>query len=404
MGKQTGIWDDMRITLGECVDMTIESIKSIEGLYDTWILMWSGGKDSTTMLTLILQLIDDGHIKRPKNLKVFISDTRMELIPLWFTAMELIKQVTERGYDVEIVRSDIDDRFWVYMLGYGVPPPSNTFRWCTQKLKIDPAEKAMEKYLSGLNGTADKTKWSKVLLMTGVRIGESAARDARISLSCGKGGTECGQGHYHQMTNSYLDRLAPIIHWRTCVEWDWLKVFAPGRHGGWKTALLADAYGDGEDPNTRTGCIGCPLASKDKALLAIIKINHWSYLQPLLQLRGLYGWLKKPGQRLRKVGYQQTKGGKGAKNQNRMGPLTMEARKEGLNRLKLIIEEVNNQAEQLSRPKIDLLNEVEEDRIKWHWENESWPKGWSGSEPVASATFVQYFKDGSFQPSIFQEQ
>ncbi len=401
MGKQTGIWDDMRITLGECMEMTIDSIKQIESLYDTWILMWSGGKDSTTMLTVILQLIADGHIKRPKNLKVFISDTRMELIPLWFTAMDLIDQVRERGYDVEIVRSPIDDRFWVYMLGYGVPPPSNTFRWCTQKLKIDPAEKAMETYLSKLNGTSDKLAWGKVLMMTGVRIGESAARDARISLSCGKDGTECGQGHYHAITNSYLDRLAPIIHWRTCIEWDWLKLFAPGRHGGWKTAMLADAYGDGEDPNTRTGCIGCNLVQKDRALLVIVKLDHWSYLKPLLKVRSIYAWLKKPSQRIRKVGFQVTKNGKGAKNQNRMGPLTMEARKEGLDRLISIITEVNHRAEELGRPKIDLLNSEEEARIKWHWQNGSWPQGWSGSEPVASKSFVQYFQDGSHQPSMF---
>ncbi len=32
------------------------------------------------------------------------------------------------------------------------------------------------------------------LMLTGVRIGESAARDQRIALSCTKDGGECGQG------------------------------------------------------------------------------------------------------------------------------------------------------------------------------------------------------------------
>ncbi len=397
--SQLGIWDGIRLTFDECIDMTVSSIKQIEGIYNTWIMMWSGGKDSTTMVTVILQLIASGQIKAPENIKIFISDTRQELIPLWFNALELIKQIKERGYDVEIVLSPIDDRFWVYMLGYGVPPPSNTFRWCTQKLKIDPAQNAMEKYLSEMNGTTDKTKWEKVLMMTGVRVGESAARDARISLSCGKDGTECGQGHYHHMSNTYLDRLAPIIHWRTCIEWDWLKLFAPmQKYGSWHTQMLADAYGD--DPDTRTGCIGCNLASKDKALINIIKNPDWSYLKPLMQIRSIFEWLKLPHQRLRKVGYQKTKSGKGSKNQNRMGPLTMDARKEGLKKLKEIIHNVNSQAIIEGKPQIDLLNKEEEDRIKWHWENGSFPQGWTGKEPIASESFVQYFSDGSYQKQL----
>src|SRR3546814_9885760 len=36
----------------------------------------------------------------------------------------------------------------------------------------------------------------KFLLLTGVRQGESAQRDGRIAMSCGKNGAECGQGWY----------------------------------------------------------------------------------------------------------------------------------------------------------------------------------------------------------------
>lgn len=401
---QLGIYDGIRITFDECVQMTVDSINRIEGMYDTWVLMWSGGKDSTTMVTIIIQLIATGQIKPPKHLKIFISDTRMELIPLWMNAVEIISQLRDRQFDVEIVMGDIDNRFWVYMLGYGVPPPSNTFRWCTPKLKIDPSTQRLERYMAELNGTTDQTKWKKALLMTGVRIGESAARDARINISCSKDGSECGQGHYHHISKNWLDRLAPVIHWRTCIIWDWLKLFAPmKKYGGWQTAMLAEAYGDGEDINTRTGCIGCNLASKDKALLAIIKLPQWAYLKPLLKIRDLYAWMKSPEQRLRKVGYQVTKAGKGAPNQNRMGPLTFDARKEGLYRLKTIIEEVNSEARRLGRPEIDILNQEEEKRIYWHWENQSWPQGWEGTEPIATESFIQFFKDGSYQPDLFHQ-
>ena len=38
-------------------------------------------------------------------------------------------------------------------------------------------------------------------MLTGVRIGESAARDQRIALSCTKDGGECGQGWFQQTSS-----------------------------------------------------------------------------------------------------------------------------------------------------------------------------------------------------------
>lgn len=401
---QPGIWDSARISFDECVDMTIQSIKEIEGLYKTWIFMWSGGKDSTTLVTLIISLINSGQIKGPERIKIFIADTRMELTPLWFNALEIKAKLESMGYDVEIVLPVLDERFWVYMLGYGVPPPSNTFRWCTPKLKIDPIQRRMEDYVESLNSGKPKEEWEKVLMMTGVRVGESAARDARIKMSCSKDGAECGQGHYHHISKNWMDRLAPVIHWRVCAIWDWLRIFAPmPKYGSWPTAMLAEAYGgdEAEEKNARTGCIGCNLASKDKALLEIIKIDNWKYLNPLLKIRDIYSFLKKPENRLRKTGYITKKDGQGSKNQNRMGPMTMAARKEGLAMLKSIIEEVNSVAAKENRPAINLLNKEEENRIKWHWKNNSWPQGWEGSEQVASKDFIQYYSNGTSQPSLF---
>ena len=170
--QQAGIWDAARISFDECVDMTVASIKEIEGQYDTWVFTWSGGKDSTTLVTLLISLINSGQILAPKRIKILIADTRMELIPLWVNAMKIKEQLTSMGYDVEVVTSDIDRRFWVYMLGYGVPPPSNSFRWCTSKLKIDPVERAIREYVATINDGRPERDWNKVLLMTGVRVGE----------------------------------------------------------------------------------------------------------------------------------------------------------------------------------------------------------------------------------------
>src|SRR5690606_11473909 len=101
-------------------------------------------------------------------------------------AMRLIEALRSDGFDAQVVLPDMDNRFYVYMLGYGVPPPSNTFRWCTPKLKIEPMQAA----LTDLRNQAGE----KLLMLTGVRMGESEARDQRIAVSCSKDSGECGQG------------------------------------------------------------------------------------------------------------------------------------------------------------------------------------------------------------------
>lgn len=65
----------------------------------------------------------------------------------------------------------------------GVPAPNNnTLRWCTRQIKIDPMQHALEERLAEIDG--------QVLMITGVRQGESAIRDRRIEMSCGKDGWE----------------------------------------------------------------------------------------------------------------------------------------------------------------------------------------------------------------------
>ena len=31
-----------------------------------------------------------------------------------------------------------EESFWVNIIGRGYPPPNRTFRWCTQRMKVDP--------------------------------------------------------------------------------------------------------------------------------------------------------------------------------------------------------------------------------------------------------------------------
>ncbi|AGN34437.1 phosphoadenosine phosphosulfate reductase family protein [Rhizobium sp. P007] len=391
-----------RLVYDDAVELTLQSMQAYGPDHDHWGIAWSGGKDSSATLTLILHLLDTGQLSQPKSLSVFYADTRQELPPLAIAAERIMLQMAERGIRCEVVRAPLDKRFLVYILGRGVPPPNNnTLRWCTRQIKIDPMTEALERRINEIDGN--------ILMITGVRQGESAIRDQRIVMSCGKDGAECGQGWYQQVLpqakgiRGRIATLAPLLHWRVCNVWDWLRFYAPlPEYGGWATSAIADAYGgdEAEEKNARTGCAGCPLASKDLALMTIVAMPEWSYLSPLLGLKPLYRELRLPHNRLRKPGVERLKNGAIAANPQRMGPLTFDARLMGLARVLGIQAEINVEAERLGRPKIDILNEEEESRIRELISAETWPQGWDGDEPVADTPMASVFSDGSVQPLL----
>lgn len=395
--EQLNIFGSARIDFAEQVQLTVDSLLAYGPLHDHWAIAWSMGKDSTTLLTLTVQLIRSRQVAAPKSLTVLCADTRMELIPLWLAAKGITQKLEDIGIDVNIVTAPVDKRFLVYILGRGVPPPSNTFRWCTGQIKVDPMHTALEDLHARVG--------QKILMLTGVRQGESAIRDGRIAMSCGKDGAECGQGWYQVgLDNEICSTLAPILHWRVCTVWDWLKIFAPSAsYGQWPTEILADAYGgdEAEEINARTGCIGCPLAQKDKALEAIVEMPHWSYLAPLLELKAIYREMRKPGNRLRKDG-ETLKNGSLEKQTQRLGPLTMEARLRFLDRITTIQNSVNNSAAEAGRPRIDILNDVEEARIRELIAANTWPDRWSGTEVRGDVILDKKFPDGSVLKDLFK--
>lgn len=359
-------------------------------------MAWSGGKDSTTLLTLIVHLIDAGLLPQPECLWVFYADTRQELPPIQVAAEQIMAKLRARNWiRVVTVRATLDKRFMVYILGRGVPPPNNnTLRWCTRQIKVEPMAAALEQALLGVPG--------KALMLTGVRQGESAIRDGRIAMSCSKDGAECGQGWYQQVLpdakgiKGRLATLAPLLHWRVCWIWDWLKVYAPmPEFGGWPTQILADAYGgdDATEINARTGCIGCPLAQRDTALETIVQMPAWAHLAPLLELKPLYRWMREPRQRLRKPGAERLKNGDLASNPQRMGPLTLEARAEALARILQI----------QAQARVDLINGEEEARIRDLIAAGTFPNKWSGEEPRADRWLDAVYGDGTEQPILFRE-
>ena len=386
----------VRMLHEEAVNLTLASLLAYWPQHEHVAIAWSGGKDSTATLTLMIHLIESGELPQPKRLYVFYADTRQELPPIQLAAELIMAKLRERDWiEVVVVRAPLDKRFLVYILGRGVPPPNNnTLRWCTRQIKVEPMAEALGAAIADLPGTA--------LMITGVREGESAVRDGRIAMSCSKDGAECGQGWYQQALpdmrgiRGRIATLAPILHWRVCTVWDWLRFYASQpEFGSWPVQILADAYGgdDAEEVNARTGCIACPLASKDTALDVVTAMPAWSHLAPLHELKPIYRWMRLPAQRLRKAGVERLKSGAIAKNPQRMGPLTLEARATALDQI-LDIQR---------RARVDLINVEEEARIRELIAARTFPDKWAGDEPSAAAWLDRVNQDGSVEPILFRE-
>jgi DNA sulfur modification protein DndC len=56
------------------------------------------------------------------------------------------KCATDRNLNIEahLVRPPAEQSFWVNIIGRGYPPPNRVFRWCTQRMKIDPVTRFVE--------------------------------------------------------------------------------------------------------------------------------------------------------------------------------------------------------------------------------------------------------------------
>src|ERR1043165_8164577 len=169
--NQSSFWDSDRMTMSGAIELTAQSLCTYADRYDHWAIAYSGGKDSSALVSVVLHLIGKGLVPRPKSLVVLRSDTRMELTPLEVAAEGVMAEVRRRGFDARTVLPAMDDRMMVYMLGRGVPPPSNTFRWCTGQIKVEPMLAAVK---------ALQTSGERWLMLTGVRLGRSEEHTSEL--------------------------------------------------------------------------------------------------------------------------------------------------------------------------------------------------------------------------------
>ncbi|WP_427913914.1 hypothetical protein ACPWT1_02860 [Ramlibacter sp. MMS24-I3-19] len=139
-----------------------------------WIVGYSGGKDSTASLQLLWTALSQLPVERRKFKPVYVisTDTLVEnpIIAKWVQVSLLRMGVAAKRDGLPIIETplapDLQNRFWVNLIGKGYPAPRPKFRWCTDRLKISASTKFIQN-LSETNGEA--------ILVLGTRRGESAA-------------------------------------------------------------------------------------------------------------------------------------------------------------------------------------------------------------------------------------
>jgi len=220
--------------------------------------------------------------------------------------------------EIKIVTPPTQDKYFSKVIGKGYPSPTNIFRWCTERLRINP----INRYL---NSTSKKEK----VVLLGIRRGESLERDRTITEY------ETGENHYYKQSgNSSIQIFAPIIDYLTEDVWatvaynpipnsiDSIKLMALYRQASGECPIIRDPKGT-PCGKGRFGCWTCTVVRKDKSITSLVNEGH-AQLKPLLDFRN---WLITIRDDFTYRSLTRRNGCKGP------GPFTLVARQEILHRL-----------------------------------------------------------------------
>jgi DNA sulfur modification protein DndC len=300
-----------------------------------WVVGFSGGKDSTALLQLVYQTLAQlPEAARTKPVHVVCNDTLVEIpnVVAMVTDSLLKIEAAARKHNLPVAvgqtRPDLDQTFFVNIIGRGYPSPTNRFRWCTERMKIDPTSRYVRELVQA-NG--------EVIILLGARKAESATRAQALA------NREIAGSKLRR--HSTLPRClvaTPIEDWTTQEVWAYL-FQVPSPWGGDNRALfrLYSQADGGECPlvvddttpscgNSRFGCWTCTVVETDKAMRGFIDSGD-EKLEPLMAFRD---WLRAARERrewrerARKNGVTTMKDGGDA-----WGPFTMDARQTILRKL-----------------------------------------------------------------------
>ena len=184
-----------------------------------------------------------------------------------------------------------NNTFWVNLLGRGYPFPRMKYRWCTDRLKIQPVN----------NYIKDKiAEHGEVILVLGTRKAESARRSRTMTYYEGKRVRELLSPN-PTLANELV--FSPLESWTDDDVWVFLMQYSnPWDYSnGELLTMYKGATADNECPlmvdknlpscgNSRFGCWVCTMVEKDKSMEAMIANDEEKvWMTPLLDFRNEFG-------------------------------------------------------------------------------------------------------------------
>ncbi len=272
------------------VDDVIEDLR-IAYLSDDkpWVVGFSGGKDSTALAQFVYVMLM-GLTEQNRHKKVFViaSDTLVEMpsieerLKKEVELMQKAAEVNNLPVEVHRVYPELNDRFWVSLIGKGYPSPTTRFRWCTDRLKINPTSKFILDKVS---------RFGAVVIVLGSRAAESSTR-AQVMEAYRIDGQRFRP---HKSLNKAWVYM-PIQDLSNTQVWDYLLAFEnPWGGDNESLAMLYKMASGGECPlvidestppcgNSRFGCWTCTVVERDKSMESLVESGLEKY-KPLLELR-----------------------------------------------------------------------------------------------------------------------
>jgi len=277
-----------------------------------WVIGFSGGKDSTCTLQLVWMALSAlSEDQRRKPIYVISSDTLVETPVISKYIDQTLARISTAAREQSLpitthkVSPDTDRSFWVNLIGRGYPAPSRSFRWCTERLKIEPANIFIRQRVAD---------FGEVVMVLGVRTAESATRAQVMSLHRIK---DSPLSRHSSLLNAYV--YAPIEALTTDDVWTYLLQNASpwGNDNRQLSQMYRNASG-GECPlvvdtttpscgNSRFGCWVCTVVQRDKSMEAMIDAGE-EWMQPLLDFRDLLAETQAPEKKLHYREYKRRSG------------------------------------------------------------------------------------------------
>ena len=357
-----------------------------------WLLGFSGGKDSTLLCQLTFEMLKSlKPEQRTKKVYIVTSDTMVEnpIVKAYMHRMSAAINQASQAYNLNveahILYPEIRQTFWSLVIGLGYPTPEAPgFRWCTERLKINPSNKF----------TYDTIKKDgEIVILLGVRKAESAARSKSITAHEIEGKllsphVSIPKAYVYnpltEVTNSivweYLLKDDAMSAWDT--DNKYLFSLYQGENLGEEQSVVGEIDKD-KIPitgNSRFGCWCCTMVKEDKSLQNFI--DHGA--ENLRPLRRFRNWLVDLRATPEARDWRRRNGSVYFNNEGELGrgPFTLEARKEILRRLLMLEEETGfelitidelkmidkiweDEGDLTRRALVDIYYEVKHTRLPW---------------------------------------